>query len=164
MNTLAMNLFIVDNSKENVSSLKQHLNQRFGMNINISEFYTGESCLEKIDKHTDFVILAYYLNGKNGNEILERIRKINPNTTVVMLTSNEDVAAIIESFQKGATDYIIKDIYAWKKLVPHIYRKITEPIRRLGNEYGFPKFLTIFFGSFILMGIVVYFVLKLSPL
>ena len=163
MNTQGMNLFIVDDNKLMVTGLTKYLDDRFGKSLNISTFYTGESCLEKIDKNTKFVILDYFLGGKNGNEILKSIKSINPKTEVIMLTSNEDVGTAIESFRCGASDYLIKNNKVWKEIIPHVNRVITEPIRKMAREYGFSKFTAIFLTTFIVMGAIVFFVLKMIP-
>lgn len=160
MNTPGINLFIVDDNKLSVMGLKHSLYKKFGTGLNISTFTTGVSCLEKVDKNTNFVILDYFLDGENGNEILKSIKLINPKIEVIMLSSNDDVGTIIESFREGATDYLIKGSNAWKNLVPHIYWTITAPIRKLGKEFGWPKFTAIFLATFIIMGCIVYFVLK----
>jgi DNA-binding NtrC family response regulator len=163
MNPQGMNLFIVDDNKLMVTGLKQYLYNRFGKMLNISTFHTGESCLEKVDQNTNLVILDYFLDGKNGNDILKSIKLINPKTEVIILSSNEDIGTAIESFHQGATDYVVKNDKAWKKIIPHVYRSITEPIRKLAREYGFSKFMAIFLFTFILMGLAVLFVLKVIP-
>lgn len=163
MKTQGMNLFIVDDDQLMVTGLKNYLANRFGTDLNISTFLTGESALEKIDKDTSIVILDYFLNGKNGNEVLRSIKEINPKTEVIMLSCNEDIGIAVESFRGGATDYLIKGRQVWKKLIPHVYRTITEPIRRMVKEYGFSKFTAIFLTTFILMGVIVLFVLKVIP-
>ncbi len=161
METQGMNLFIVDDNRLLVSGLKSYLSNRFGKHLNISTFYSGESCLEKIDQQTNFVILDYFLGGKNGNEILKSIKSINPKTEVIMLSSNENVGTAIESYRAGATDYLVKNDKAWKKLIPHVYKTITEPIRRMGSEYGFMKFAAIFLTTFILIGVTVAVVMQI---
>ena len=70
METQGINLFIVDDNKSMVTMLKNYLSNRFGAGIKISTFYDGEICLEKVNKQTNIVILDYFLNGKNGLEIL----------------------------------------------------------------------------------------------
>jgi DNA-binding NtrC family response regulator len=163
METQGLNLFIVDDNKSMVIALKQYLKNRFGVSLNISTFYDGESCLEKIDNNTNIVILDYFLNGKNGNEILKSIKEINPKTEVIMLSSNEDIGTAIESFRTGATDYIVKNNSAWAKLGQLVNTIITEPIRAMVREFGVSKFVAIFLLTFVAMGAVVYWVLKLIP-
>jgi DNA-binding NarL/FixJ family response regulator len=155
METQKMNLFIVDDDKLVVSDLKIYLNYKFGTDINISTFSDGESCLEKVDKNTNLVILDYMLNGKNGLEVLKLIKEINPKTEVIMLSSNEDIALAIQSFRNGASDYVIKGQGALKKISQLVYNVVTAPIRIIIREFGVSKYMAIFFLTFIVMGIVV---------
>jgi DNA-binding NtrC family response regulator len=155
MKKQGMNLFIVDDDKLVVSDLKIYLNFRFGNDIRISTFTDGESCLKKIDKDTHIVILDYFLNGKNGVEILKLIKDINPKTEVIMMSSNEDVSLAIQSFRNGASDYVIKGEGALKKIKKIVYHIITEPIRIIIREFGVSKYMAIFFLTFVTMGIAV---------
>ncbi len=150
-----MNLFIVDDDKQVISDLKIYLNYRFGNDLNISTFCDGESCLEKVDKNTDIVILDYCLNGENGVEILKKIKDINPKVEVIILTSHEDISLAIQSFRNGASDYVIKGNGALKKIKKIVYHIITEPIRIIIREFGVSKYMAIFFLTFAAMGIVV---------
>ena len=131
-----LNIFIVDDNKLMDISLKHYLENRFGASVNISVFYDGKSCLEKIDQNTHFVILDYFLdsenkNAVNGLEILKAIKKINPKTEVIMFTCNEDVGEAIKSFREGATAYVVKGYKAWERIVSLINKAITNPIRKL---------------------------------
>lgn len=161
MSTYGMNLFIVDSDKAAADKLEKSLYNRFGKDLNISTFFRGENCLEKIDATTNFVLLAYFFDGKNGNEILKAIKAINPKTEVIMLSSNTDVIAIVESLREGAADYVIKGDSAWRQLVPYIYKAISEPIRRLGKEYGAPAYIAMFGIAFISVGAGSYLLMKI---
>ncbi len=166
METNRTNIFIVDDNKLMLMALKQYLENRFGVSVIVSPFSDGESCLKKVDKHTNIVILDYYLDGnnktaKNGIEILKSIKEINPKAEVIMLSSNEDIGVAIESFRRGATDYVVKGDKAWEKLITLVNNVITEPIRIIVREFGIPKFLVLFLLVFIGMATVVYWVMKL---
>lgn len=163
METQKLNLFIVDDNKSLVTALKQYLLTKFEGNINITTFYDGESCLEKVNEYTDVVILDHFLNGKNGLEVLKEIKEINPKTEVIMLTSNEDIALAIQSFRAGATDYVIKGPSSWKKITQLVHHVITAPIRIIVREFGVSKFMAIFLLTFLTMGAVVFFVLQNMP-
>ncbi|MGZ4054079.1 MAG: response regulator [Bacteroidia bacterium] len=158
MQTQGLNLFIVDDNKLVVADLKNYLQTRFGLSLKVSAFYDGESCLEKVDKDTHIVILDYFLEGKNGVEILKNIKSINPETEV-MLSGNEDVAVAIESFRNGANDYVVKGIGSWRKIAKLVEYIITAPIRLLVREFGVSKFMAIFMSTFVLMGLTVFLIL-----
>ncbi|MDF2449034.1 MAG: hypothetical protein K0R26_1538 [Bacteroidota bacterium] len=150
-----INLFIVDDNKLVLTDLKFYLQNRFGKELNISTFTTGEGCLEKVNKNTNIVILDYFLGGRNGVEILKEIKQKNPKTEVIMLSSNEDVALAVQAFKNGATEYVIKGQGAVRKISKLIYKIVTEPIRILVKEFGISKFMAIFLLTFTTIGVVV---------
>lgn len=161
METQTLNLFIVDDNKSMVLALKHYIQNKFGKGVKISTFYDGESCIKEVNKSTDLVILDYFLDGKNGLEVLKEIKEINPKTEVVMLSSNNDLDLVIESLKNGATDYVVKGPSAWKRLTKLINQVVTAPIRLIVEEFGVSKFMAIFFMTFMTMGIIVLFVLYL---
>ena len=161
MKTQGLNLFIVDDNKLMVTTLKHYLQNRFGFDLNISTFNDGESCLAKVDKETNIVILDYFMEGKNGLEVLESIKTINPKTEVIMLSNNEDVALAIKAFRAGATDYVVKGPSSWKKITKLVSHVITAPIRLMVKEFGISKYMAIFLLTFVTMGIVVICALQL---
>jgi len=155
MKAQGINIFLVDDNKLMVTDLKHFLGNRFGADLNISVFNDGESCVAKIDKDTHIVILDYFLDGKNGLEVLKLIKAINPKTEVIMLSSNEDIVLAIDTFRNGATDYVIKGNGSLKKISKLVYRIITEPIRIIIREFGVSKYMAIFLLTFVSMGVVV---------
>ena len=155
METQGINLFIVDDNKLMVAELKHYLKKKFGIGINISTFNDGESCLKQVDKNTHIVILDYFMDGKNGLEVLKLIKAINNKTEVIMLSSNEDIALAIETFKNGAKDYVIKGQGSWKKITNLVTEIITEPIQFIIREFGVTRYMAIFFLTFAIMGVVV---------
>jgi DNA-binding NarL/FixJ family response regulator len=155
METQGLNLFIVDDNKLAVTDLRYYLQNKFGASINISTFSDGESCLAKVNKETNIVILDYFMGGKNGLDTLKSIKAINPKTEVIMLSGNEDMALAIETFRAGATDYVIKGAGALKKVTKVVHYIITAPIRLLVAEFRVSKYMAIFLTTFVIMGIVV---------
>ena len=163
MNTQKLNLFIVDDNKLMVTGLKNYLGTKFGSDINISTFYTGESVLKKVDQDTNIVILDYFLGEENGNDVLKAIKKINPKTEVIMLSRNEDIGVAIESFRKGATDYVVKGENSLTKISTLVYGIITYPIRMMVREWGVSRYFAIFIMTFLTMGVVVMLALRFLP-
>jgi DNA-binding NarL/FixJ family response regulator len=160
MKTQGFNLFIVDDNALALMGLRNYLQTRFGPHMNIFTFLTGAKALEKVDKDTGIVILDYYLENENGNEVLKSIKQINPSTEVIMLTSNEEIGVAIESFRKGANDFVIKGDKAWKRIGSSVNKIITYPYRMLVKEFGVHKFLAIFLLTFATMGLAVYVTLQ----
>jgi DNA-binding NarL/FixJ family response regulator len=155
MKTQGLNLFIVDDNHLMVTTLKQYLQNKFGLDIRISTFNDGDSCLAKVDQDTNVVILDYYMEGKNGLEVLKAIKEINPKTEVIMLSNNENMALAIETFQAGATDYVVKGSNSWSKISKLVNTIVTAPMRLLVDEFGVSKYMAIFLTTFVTMGVVV---------
>lgn len=155
MENQEINLFIVDDDKFTVTALKHYLQNRFKFGVKVSTFYDGESCLKKVDKKTDIVILDYFMEGKNGLETLKAIKMINPKTEVVMLSSNEDMSLAVETFRVGATDYVIKGKGSSEKIIGLVNYIITKPLRFIVREFGVSKIVAIFLLTFAMMAVVV---------
>ena len=45
----------------------------------------------------------------NGFEVLKKIKRINPNIYVVMVSAQENIKTAVDAIKFGAFDYIIKD-------------------------------------------------------
>ena len=162
MKNQTLNLFIVDDNPVVAKGLQYYLDTRFGNNLNISSFTTGESALQKLDQSTNIVILDYFLDGEDGKEILKSIKSINPNVEVIMHSSNDDIGVAIDLFRNGASDYVLKGEKSWKKLTSILYKTLTYPVRIMVQEFGINKYLAMFLITFLAMGIGVVISLNFS--
>jgi DNA-binding NtrC family response regulator len=160
MKTNAINLFIVDDSLQVLTNMRNYLDEKFGRDLNIFTFLTGAHALQKMDKDTSIVILDNDLKNEDGNEILKSIKRINSKTQVIMFGSNEEVGAAVAAFRGGARDFIFKGNKTWKMIAAHVGNIITYPIRMMKREFGVPKYLAAFVVTFLSLGIVTYAVLQ----
>ena len=62
------------------------------------------------DGHWQVVLLDIKMPGMNGMELLERIRSINPEIAVIMMTAFASVETAVEALKLGAFDYVTKPI------------------------------------------------------
>jgi DNA-binding NarL/FixJ family response regulator len=164
MNQQPLNVFIADEDQIMTTALKNDLKQQFGSNIEITVFNDGKQCLENMHENVHMVILVYDFKKKsapvNGIDLLKFIKKKYPMTEVVMHSSNDDIRIILKSIKKGASSYVVKESNSFSHIRSIINRRFTEPIRRIIREFGVRKFVVIFLGVFLLMGIVVWIALK----
>ncbi|MCW3086197.1 MAG: hypothetical protein JWP12_3563 [Bacteroidetes bacterium] len=158
-----LKLFIVDDDRPMAITLKNFLYSKFGKGLDIFLFNNGEKCLQNLDNNTDIVIMDADAKSMSGQDVVRSIKAISPKTEVIVFSNNQDVAIAIESYKKGAADVVTKDTRGINKITYFINKVITEPIRRLVDEYGVSKFMVIFFSTFITMGIVVYLFIKYVP-
>jgi len=56
----------------------------------------------------DLVLLDIMLGDTDGLQVLQQIKKISPDISVIMITGNHDIELAQECLANGATDYISK--------------------------------------------------------
>lgn len=70
---------------------------------------TGEEAIEKITKDRyQLVLLDIRLPGMDGIQTLKRIKEINPNINVIMITGFPEIETAEQARKMGAYDYIVK--------------------------------------------------------
>ena len=104
--------FIVDDNEMFAEMLQDHLADQ--PKIQTTVFNTGEECLKHLHESPELVILDFHLNdvykeAADGLAILERIKKEQPQTTVIMLSSQTKYTVAAQTISKGAVQYVRKD-------------------------------------------------------
>lgn len=71
----------------------------------------GTSALEMVNQ-TDFdvVLLDVLMPGLDGLAVLQEIKRLRPQTEVIMLTGNASVETGVEGIRLGAFDYLLKPL------------------------------------------------------
>ena len=73
--------------------------------------YNGESGLRLYDEESpDIVLTDIKMPGIDGIEVLRRIKEINPDSEVIVITGHGDMDIAIEALQHGASDFINKPV------------------------------------------------------
>lgn len=96
----------------------------------IHSYGTGELCIENIGKSPDVIILDYHLNGivknaMNGIATLDKIKSVNPDIPVVILSSQDKIEVAINCMHHRAFDYVVKSETAFvrlQKIIGTIFR------------------------------------------
>lgn len=100
------NILLVDDEKTMVKYLSKRLIKK-GFEISIA--YNGLDALEQVKEvNFDVVLLDVLMPGMNGIDTLKEIKKIKPQTEVIMLTGHASVEVGIEGMKAGAFNYIMK--------------------------------------------------------
>lgn len=75
----------------------------------VGDYSNGESLLENINEiKPDIVLMDIGLPGMNGIECLKKIKELNSQSAVVMLTIFEDDERVFNSILAGADGYLLK--------------------------------------------------------
>jgi len=87
----------------------------------IETFTTGELCLQGLKHNPDVIILDYHLDGidknaMNGVATLDKIKEINPDIPVIMLSSQDSIDVAINCMHHRAYDYVVKSETAFLRL------------------------------------------------
>ena len=110
-------VLIVDDEEEIVAFMGRFLKR---LNIDSVLAISGEEALEKYKEESfDCVFLDVHLGGISGIEVLRKIKEINPNAKVVIITGSISADNQTKVLEYGATDYIQKpiDLADFKKKV-----------------------------------------------
>ncbi len=70
---------------------------------------SGETAIDKLKKYNfDVIILDIKMPGIGGLDTLKRVKKIDPEIEVIMLSGQATIASAVEPRKPGAYDYITK--------------------------------------------------------
>lgn len=76
----------------------------------VAEASDGQQAIDLFDDNkADLVLLDIRMPGMGGIEVLRELKRVNPTSYIVMMTSVDDQEAIEDCMIAGARDYIRKD-------------------------------------------------------
>ncbi len=116
-------LFLVDDDAVLLKSLEIEFMHH--PDFQVETFATGEMCIENLSSNPDVIILDYHLNGiekdaMNGIETLDKIKAINEDIAVVILSSQDSIEVAVSCMHHKAFDYVVKSETAFIRLQKNI--------------------------------------------
>ena len=126
----------------------------------VKEVHSSTNSIEGRKKITelkpDIIFLDNWLPGLNGSDLIEEFKQLSPDSYIVMVSSFVDVKEIALCIQKGANDFLSKDIFSevevnkilknqqdntptfdWSMFVPSLFKplpKITKNIAIIEDD------------------------------
>ncbi|KPK25690.1 MAG: hypothetical protein AMK69_13650 [Nitrospira bacterium SG8_3] len=98
-------VLVVDDENGIRESFKMILKD--GYHVLLAE--TGEEALEIFKNNpVDLILLDILLPDINGVELLEKLKGLDPNTEIIMVTGVKDIQTAVKAIKLGAYQYIIK--------------------------------------------------------
>ncbi|HPT19112.1 MAG TPA: PAS domain S-box protein [Methanothrix sp.] len=95
---------------------------------------SGEEGLEMIAASTyDLISVDLVLPGIGGLDVLVRIRKLDPDIPVVMVSGHGTTEMAVVAFENRATKYVVKSLESFKSL-PYIFENLIQEARFKANE------------------------------
>ncbi|MBI5682624.1 MAG: response regulator [Deltaproteobacteria bacterium] len=99
-------ILIVDDDAELMANLSDILKEE---GYYVDEAASGKMAIEKAAyEGFDIVLLDLMMPKMSGIDVLKELRRISPNTRIIMITAFATVENAVDAIKKGASDYISK--------------------------------------------------------
>ncbi len=108
-------ILVVDDDKDICLVLSKFLTKN---NYSVTSAFTGEEGLRLLRTNDyDLILCDFKLPDLTGIELLQKIKVLNAQVAVIIITGYSDVKTAVETFRYGANDYITKPLYPDELLV-----------------------------------------------
>lgn len=102
-------VFIIDDDKDICLLLEKFLTKK---DYEAKSANSGEEAVRQLKKDDfDCILCDYKLPDSDGLEMLQRIKILQPQTPVIIITGYSDVKTAVETLKKGAYDYVTKPLF-----------------------------------------------------
>lgn len=140
------NIFIVEDDPWYGEILAYHL----GLNpdYKITRFENGKDCLAQMHQQPDLLTIDFSLPDMMGDKLYQKIRDVNPNVPVIVISSQENITVAVNLLKMGVSDYLVKDDTTkdllWNSVIRirenQTLKKEVEHLKEeLGQKYSFDK-------------------------
>lgn len=101
-------ILVIDDEIEILDMLSRFLNRN--PNFTVQTFSNPVSALSSINNNTkyDLVLLDIMMPQMNGLDVLEKLKEINSDQKVIMMTAYSTLDKVLKSHKIGATNYVMK--------------------------------------------------------
>lgn len=102
-----LKIFIVEDDEWYGEILEYHLS--LNPDYEVYKYTTGKALVENLYQNPSVVTLDYSLPDMQCEEVMERIKKFNPEIPIIIISGQENVSTAVNLLKEGAYDYITKD-------------------------------------------------------
>ena len=101
-------ILVIDDEIEILDMLSRFLNRN--PNFTVQTFSNPVSALSSINNNTkyDLVLLDIMMPQMNGLDVLEKLKDMNSDQKVIMMTAYSTLDKVLKSHKIGATNYVMK--------------------------------------------------------
>lgn len=75
----------------------------------VKGFFKAEDFLKSLKDKPDVVTIDYRLPDAKGEQVLEKIKDISPDTEVIVISEQENIETAVNLLRLGAYDYLVKE-------------------------------------------------------
>src|ERR671921_1690313 len=137
-------ILIIDDDMDMCALLSRFL-QRNGFETDAA--HTGQKGIAKFNEQKfDIVLCDFRLGDKDGRDVLQEIKSINPHVIVIIITGYSDIKTAVDVIKLGAFDYITKPLVPdevinviekalAKPADDHVAPSVTAPVAKNKKSY-----------------------------
>ncbi len=100
-------IFIVDDDQFLGSLIKKAIEKLD--NVEVTHFLSPEECANNLHLNPDIISIDYLMPGMNGLELMEKVKNYNDGIQCVIVSGQDKLDVVVDTYKKGAQDYIIKN-------------------------------------------------------
>ena len=139
-------IFVVEDDPWYGQLLKHHLS--LNPDYDIKLFTTAKDCISALHLLPDVICMDFGLPDMPGDKLLAKIKEINNQIPVVIISGQEEIAVAVGLLKAGARDYIIKDDHTkdllWRSIINirenvHLKQEVEALKEQLETKYNFEK-------------------------
>ncbi len=123
-------IFIVEDNPWYGEILQYHLS--LNPDYEVMRFLNGAELMSNLHLQPDLITMDYYLPDYSGENLYQKIRAVNDQVPVIVISGQEDIGVAVKLLKMGVTDYFVKDDNT-KDLLWNAIGKIQKMVR-LKNE------------------------------
>jgi len=133
-------IICVDDEESVVSTIKEQLAKYFGHTHEIEVATSGDEAWEIIQEiiseggSVEVVITDQVMPGLKGDELLEKVNQISPDTIKILLTGQAGLQDTIDAINKGGLNYFVEKPWNIEELHVHIERLIQKYKENVENH------------------------------
>lgn len=75
----------------------------------VKSFFNVSDFIKSLKDKPDLVTIDYRLPDGNGEDVLQQVKSLLPDTEVIVISEQEDIQTAISLLKKGAYDYLVKE-------------------------------------------------------
>jgi len=103
-----LNILVVEDGQSQREMLRDFLLKE---GHTVAEAASGEEAVQSVTNGAfDLVLLDYKMPGMDGMQVLQEVKRINPETDVVIITAYGTIETAVDAMKAGAVDYITKPL------------------------------------------------------
>lgn len=123
-------ILIIDDDLDMCSLLSRFLNKK-GYETEVA--HNGAKGLARFNEQRfDIVLCDFRLGDKDGKDVLQKIKEVNPETIVIIITGYSDIKTAVDVIKLGAFDYITKPLIP-DEVISVIEKAIAAPAEEKGS-------------------------------